>query len=158
MKAKPSRFLFAAVAPLLLVAGASRADAPAGRYEILASGTVYDTKTKLTWQQAVPQTGSYTWGGASTAGTAQSYCATLALNGTGWRLPTVGELLTLVDYTQPGGQAMIDPTFFPATPPSAFWSSTPAAGSSSLAWYVYFLYGYSYVVAESGAGFVRCVR
>jgi hypothetical protein len=158
MKVKPSRFAFAAVAALLLIAGASHADAPAGRYEILVSGTVYDTKTKLTWQQAIPQTGSYSWGSPSTPGTAQSYCAALDLGGAGWRLPTVGELLTLVDYTQAGGSSMIDPTFFPNTPPSAFWSSTPAAGSSSVAWYVYFLYGYSYVVAASGMGYVRCVR
>ncbi len=155
MRIRSSRFLFVAA---LLVSRASHADAPAGRYEILAAGTVYDAKTKLTWQQSVPQTGSYTWGSAGTPGTAQSYCATLDLNGSGWRLPTVGELLTLVDYTQAGGSSMIDPTYFPGTPPSAFWSSTLAAGSSSVAWYVYFLYGYSYVVGVSGTGYVRCVR
>ena len=48
-------------AAVVLVAGASRANAPAGRYTTPASGTVYDTKTKLTWQQAVPTT-TYTWG------------------------------------------------------------------------------------------------
>ena len=158
MNLRLSRFLAIAGAGVLLLGAASPANAPAGRYEIVTSGTVYDRKTKLTWQQAVPQTGAYTWGSASTPGTAQSYCATLSVGGGGWRLPTVGELLTLVDYTQPGGSAMIDPTFFADTPPSAFWSSTPVAGAASDAWYVYFLYGYSYVVSVSGTGYVRCVR
>jgi len=46
-------------------------------------------------------------------------------------VPTLKELLTLVDYSTDNGPnaingagAMIDLTFFPNTPPWGFWSST----------------------------------
>ena len=56
-----------------------------------AGGTVYDTKTKLTWQQAISSS-TYTWADA------QTYCAgvSMSLGGTGWRLPTLVELKTIV--------------------------------------------------------------
>src|SRR6202142_4217978 len=84
----------AAVAMALAVpAGAGTA--PAGRYTYPAAGTVYDTKTKLTWQRTAPSK-EYTWADAKT------YCAGVgaALSGTGWRLPTMKELLTIVDETR----------------------------------------------------------
>jgi hypothetical protein len=129
----------------------ARADAPAGRYTI-ANGTVYDTKTKLTWQQAVPGT-TYTWANAKT------YCAGLSLAGTEWRLPTVKELQTIVDELQTN--PAIDATAFPSTPTSRFWSSSPLAGSSSsssYAWHVYFIDGSTYNEDVSKIYAVRCVR
>src|ERR1700683_1138102 len=67
------------------------ADAPAGRYTI-ANGTVYDTKTRLTWQQGVSST-VHTWAGGA------SYCTgnVGGLPGTGWRVPSLTELQTIVD-------------------------------------------------------------
>jgi hypothetical protein len=141
--------LFLAVAGF--VAGltvSAYADAPAGRYTI-TNGTVYDTKTKLTWQQAVPST-KYAWADAKT------YCSGLSLAGTGWRLPTAKELQTIVDESRMSPS--IDPTAFPSTPSDYFWSSSPLAGSSSLAWYVYFSYGNPGSGVVSGAYSVRCVR
>ena len=87
MNAHVARFL--AVVALATVAFTRSADAnaPAGRYTT-SSGTVYDTKTKLTWQQAVAP-GTYAWAGA------KAYCAGLNLGGTGWRLPTIKELQTI---------------------------------------------------------------
>jgi hypothetical protein len=124
------------------------ADAPAGRYTI-ANGTVYDTKTKLTWQQAVPSS-AYTWADA------RAYCSGLSLVGTGWRLPTAKELQTIVDESRTNPS--IDPNAFPSTPSSFFWSSSPVAGSSSSAWDVDFGYGSTYVVVVSNTYAVRCVR
>src|SRR5438128_5669991 len=95
------RSIWVAVAIVGLVA-ASRANAPAGRYTI-ANGTVYDTKTKLTWQQAIVAPPS-SWSDAA------SYCASLALDGTGWRLPSAKELQTIVDESQ--RSPAIDPTAF----------------------------------------------
>src|SRR5258706_11285535 len=63
--------------------------APAVRYRI-ANSTVYDTQTKLTWQQAIPKS-LYAWADAKT------YCSALSLDGSGWRLPSINELQTLVD-------------------------------------------------------------
>jgi hypothetical protein len=53
-----------------------------------------------------------------------------------WRLPNVKELASLVDRgrTSPA----IDVAAFPATPSTWFWSSSPYAGYSYVAWDVYF--------------------
>jgi hypothetical protein len=122
------------------------ASAPAaGRYTT-TGGTVFDTKTKLTWQQTVPAA-TYVWASAKT------YCQTLSLAGTGWRLPTRKELQTIVDYSQ-----WIAPTAFPATPIANFWFSSPVVGSPALAWDVLFPSGYTYNAGVSNAYDVRCVR
>jgi hypothetical protein len=126
----------------------ARADAPAGRYTI-ANGTVYDTKTKLTWQQAVPPT-TYVWADAKT------YCAGLSLAGTGWRLPTAKELQTIVDESRTNPS--IDPTAFPATPSNGFWSSSPLANSSGFAWDVGFSNGAAGTPEVFYVYNVRCVR
>jgi formylglycine-generating enzyme required for sulfatase activity len=62
----------------------SEANASAGHYT-MTGGTVFDTKTKLTWQQTVPAA-RYAWADA------KAYCQTVGLAGTGWRLPTRKEL------------------------------------------------------------------
>jgi hypothetical protein len=105
-----------AVMTLLLHGPDVRANAPAGRYTI-SNGSVFDTKTKLTWQQVVPAET------LKTAADAQTYCAGLGatLGGTGWRLPTLKELYTLIDYSQ-ATAPHIDPTAFPNTPTDWFWS------------------------------------
>src|SRR5208283_815424 len=125
----------------------SYANAPAGQYVVTAggtgNGTVYDTKSKLTWQQTVSSV-TYSWAGAKT------YCAGVgaSLGGTGWRLPTIKELQSIVDLTQTTSP-MIDPNAFPSTPSAVFWSSSPVAVSPSSAWVVYFNDGNadSYVVS-----------
>ena len=148
----PSLRCLAVIAVLGLPVLAS-ADAPAGRYTIAdggnAKGTVYDKKTKLTWQQTVPST-TYDWDGA------KAYCAQVGatLAGTGWRLPTLKELMSIVDYSR--YDPAIDPTAFPSTPSDYFWSSSPLAGSSSSAWLVRFTVGYPDYVGN--AAYVRCVR
>ena len=150
MNAHVARFL--AVVALATVAFTRSADAnsPAGRYTT-SGGTVYDTKTKLTWQQAVAP-GTYAWAGA------KAYCAGLNLGGTGWRLPTIKELQTIVDDSQTNPS--IDTTAFPSTPADWFWSSSPLAGSSSSAWAVDIGNGYAdnLNLAVPASGLVRCVR
>lgn len=112
--------------------------------------TVTDNVTGLVWQRVVPVT-TYTWADA------KSYCATLALAGpTEWRLPTLIELLSIVD----SGRIVpsINITAFPNVVPDAFWTSTPAAVSSNYAWFVVFDLGYSVYNTTATARRVRCVR
>ena len=85
----PKLFVLAALALMLYAAG-GRADAPAGRFA-KSTGIVTDTKTGLTWQQPA-SSATYT------SDAAYTYCAGL---GTGWRVPTAKELLTLVGLTPP---------------------------------------------------------
>src|SRR5205823_1770356 len=113
--------------------GAPSSTPPPGRYTI-ALGTVYDTRTKLTWEQAFP-TASYTWSDAT------AYCSSLSLNGAGWRVPTIGELQTIVDEsTNPS----IDGATFPMTPSEYFWSSSVVVDDPSRAWTCFFTNGSTY--------------
>src|SRR4051812_1027133 len=83
--------MVAAVVGVTLRPSPGRTEAPVGRYTIPGNGTVYDTATTLTWQQAANTTGMK-WASAG------PYCAGLtAPAGGGWRLPTVKELTTLLD-------------------------------------------------------------
>jgi hypothetical protein len=126
----------------------SSATAPSERYAI-ANGTVFDAQTKLTWQQEVSATAPFTWADAKT------YCAELSLNGSGWRVPAVGELQTIVDdSTNPS----IDGAAFPMTPSEYFWSSSPVATDASRAWTCFFANGSTYSFAMTIPKYVRCVR
>jgi hypothetical protein len=135
--------LFAAVRP-------SAADAPAGRFTS-AAGTVTDTKTGLVWHQGVPS-GTYTWADAGT------YCTsnTAGLPGSGWRLPSLTELQTIVDDSR--SLPAIDPTAFPSTPSVSFWTSSAYASQAGSAYGVSFAYGLTDVAAATLTRSVRCVR
>ncbi|HVV50752.1 MAG TPA: DUF1566 domain-containing protein, partial [Polyangia bacterium] len=81
-------------------------------------GTVTDNVTKLVWQKAVTSSQAYTWCDAI------NYCATLALAGRTWHLPTRIELLSLVDFTRTS--PAIDTTAFPSVPGGKYhWTSSP---------------------------------
>jgi hypothetical protein len=126
------------------------ANPPIGRYNVGAE-TVIDTKTKLVWQRTVPLA-TYSWQEA------KGYCAALggSLGGTGWRVPTVKELQTIVDDSR--ADPAIDVAAFPDTPSIAFWSSSPLLGSPSYAWNVYFYTGGTYTFYVESPFAVRCVR
>jgi len=132
------------------------ASAPAGQYVVTAggtgSGTVYDTKSKLTWQQTPPT--PYSWADAKT------YCASLgaSLGGTGWRLPTGKELQTIVDYSQASAPLMDPNAFLPGTPSWFFWSASVVADSTSNATGVSFYDGTTGYDAMTSKNDVRCVR
>jgi len=123
----------------------SLAMAQANRYTV-SSGTVHDNKTNLTWQQASPTT-TYTLSAAST------YCQGM---GTGWRLPTIKELLSIVDFTIPSPGPTLPPVF--SGPASFYWSSTAVAGSPPFMWGVNFDYATMGDHGSDDVGVVRCVR
>ena len=135
---------------LLVSIAPARGAAPAGRYTVSA-GTVYDMKTKLTWQQSVTPT-TYTFSDAT------NYCAALSvtLGGAGWRLPTIKELQTIVDYSQ-ADAPWIDRTAFPSTPVHYFWSATAEAGTTTH-WVLDFSVGGIQLPGMSTSNNVRCVH
>lgn len=74
---------------------------------------------------------------------------------TDWRLPTVRELLTLVDYER--SNPAIDPVF--QCDSAWYWTCTPAAASpSDCAWIVSFSYGGSFYHYHGYEARVRAVR
>jgi len=152
MKVSTARLAGAAALSLLLAAAPAHAAAPAGRYTA-AGGVVKDSKTGLYWQQvAAPTTYSFA--------SAMTYCSgnAAALSGTGWRLPAIKELQTLVDYSV--NAPTIDVGWFPSTPSGYFWSSTlepPVAPYN--AWGVNFASGTTNGLdLASFMANVRCVR
>ena len=120
-------------------------------YTVNSDKTVTDNVTKLMWQQGVPAT-TYTWPAA------MAYCSALRLGGyADWRLPTLIELDSIVDYgkTQP----CIDALAFPSTPNARFWSATPLAVDATRAWFVFFYNGGgANTDPQTTAYDLRCVR
>lgn len=154
---RPSRSAILAALVLLAVASIpARAMAPAGHYVVSGSGaaaTVYDTKSRLTWQRN-PSLG--TWAEA------KAKCARAgdALGGTGWRLPTFKELLTLLDLSQTGNTTndfKIDAVFGYAAD-AGYWSTTLEVGRPDRAWNVNYYLGYSYAYPITNQNVGRCVR
>jgi hypothetical protein len=115
-------------------------DSPANnQYTDNGDGTITDSSTLLIWQKLV--SGTHMWSPA------QTYCEGLTLHqlSSGWRLPTMNELTTLVDYSQ--YSPAINQTVFPNTPTGYFWTSTPNATLSDYAWEIDFTDGSSMNVA-----------
>jgi hypothetical protein len=144
-----------AVLVSLIVSSPVRANAPLGRYTA-SGGTVVDSATHLTWQQRVATAGGDDGAGRSTWANAKSYCASL---GSGYRLPTVKELLTIVDFSKANPAIDTSDDAFPSTPSEAFWTATPLAGSPpTSAWFISFDDGYAGNVDMGQPNRVRCVR
>jgi hypothetical protein len=111
-------------------------------------GTVTDPKTGLTWQRKLVKDG-HTWAQA------KAYCSSLALEGPGWRLPSLKDVKTLVDRNF---EPAIDPNAFPDTPPTNFWTSTPSKDRADVAWALDFELGSSSDEKVNQTFLVRCVR
>jgi len=124
----------------------TRASSPEPRYSI-ANGLVYDTRTRLTWQQTA-SADTYAWAEA------KRYCSA------GWRLPTIKELETIVDHSVFfGPKPAIDTTAFPSTPASSFWSASVWAGSQFTVWSASFRSGFSSNHVDPALRlYARCVR
>ena len=135
---------------------------PTSRFVVLAGGLVQDRLTGLVWQQD----GAGTRTGCSGSGTltctwaeAQAYCAGLILGGlSGWRLPTVKELSSLVDFAVGLGPSINQTAFPNTTLPSSFWTSSPSAFLSGAALAVNSVGGNSGFNDVGDDNGVRCVR
>ena len=127
-----------------------------GRFTVLplfGRAAVLDKETGLVWEQS-PDTGTFTWISALI------HCYQLEVGGRkGWRLPTIEEVASLVDTSQPA------PTL-PAGHPfenvrsSFYWSATTTAGSTGSAWGVSLSNGNVFFVDKTlgSVDFVWCVR
>ncbi|MDY0361898.1 MAG: DUF1566 domain-containing protein [Desulforegulaceae bacterium] len=73
-----------------------------------------------------------------------------------WRMPTVKELRSIVDYGR--YNPAIDINFFPDTMSSYYWSSTTYSNYTGSAWRVNFYYGYDGDYYKSSPYYVRAVR
>ncbi len=134
---------------------------PDSLYTDHGDGTVTDNATGLMWQKC-----SLGQAGSSCTGTALRFTWQAALavanNNTGsgytdWRLPSKNELASLVEDACRG--PAINETVFPATIGFVYWSSSPYAGNSEVAWMVYFNGGGVATLSKNNnSSFVRLVR
>jgi hypothetical protein len=117
----------------------------------LKADEVRDVATGLIWQRKPPAK-------PLQFEAAGAYCGSLKLGGKkGWRIPTLPELLTLIDeraLTSP----MVDRAAFPETPGEPFWSSSKFGNGPDRAWYVRFDQGTGLYGRIIEPFLVRCVR
>jgi hypothetical protein len=111
------------------------------------AATAFDLVTKLTWARASASANDF--------GKAATTCASM---GQGWHVPTRIQLVSLIDFTQPVGNATIDPATFPSTPAALFWTSSqvPLDAATPLYWLVDF--GTGLVSQRTSANYVLCVK
>jgi hypothetical protein len=128
--------------------------------------TTTDNVTGLIWTScSIGQSGATCTGSATTHtwSDAQIQCAGLnSVNGsagyagrTGWRLPIIEELQTLLNYGT--YNPAIDTTYFPNTVSDKYWSATTSANSTTYAWNVNFNDGYANGYNKTYSSYVRCV-
>jgi hypothetical protein len=117
---------------------------------------VLDRETGLVWEQS-PTMERFEWVGA------QAHCIDLNAGGrTGWRLPAIQELMSLVDRSVSPGPTLPSGHPFTNVGPSAgilfYWSAT--TDTSTGAWAVNFDLGFSnrFQFKELNNVFVWCVR
>ncbi|MCX6752460.1 MAG: DUF1566 domain-containing protein [Candidatus Nomurabacteria bacterium] len=128
-------------------------------------GTITDNSTGLVWQKCskglsgtICETGSAvtaTWADALT------YCNanTATLPGSGWRLPNVYELYSLVDFGVASAPFInTNTTAFPATVSANYWSSTCRPANFTYAMLVNFNNGFTNGYTKTNILYVRCVR
>ncbi len=142
----------------LALASTVRADAPTDQYSSFTRQDVVivDRITELTWDRAV-QSGAYSGGG----GNAVTACVSQ-----GKRVPTLKELLTLVDENptkeyENGAETYkaIDVAAFPKTPAEPFFSSSVALGKpGERVWGVDFATGAVVDLPTSETHKFRCVK
>jgi formylglycine-generating enzyme required for sulfatase activity len=127
-----------------------RADAPDGRYKVGAY-IVTDNATGLVWQRETDDT-QRSWEEAGT------YCSKLQIAAGGWRLPTLKELLTLIDAARTASP-VIDVDVFKNAKVGLYWSSTTWVTNTTAAWSVDFERGNTAKDhAKTESYYVRCVR
>jgi hypothetical protein len=142
---------------------AGGADGATGTEIPIETETVTDSATKLTWQKCPPgQSGTKCEAGGSTKYSswqdALEYCDRLTFaNYDDWRLPSIQELATIVDYTKYA--PAINTETFPSTAVESVWSSSESVFDNTYAWYVGFETGdISWQIKTTGSTSARCVR
>ena len=120
----------------------------------MGSAAVLDRETGLVWERS-PSTSTISWLDAS------FHCINLDAGGrTGWRLPTIPELMSLVDRSvSPPGVALPSGHPFGNVQANGYWSATSLARNAIFAWHVAF--GNSGLVGSNSKSFgdhAWCVR
>lgn len=120
--------------------------APRARFSKTGDRT-YDVVTNLTWAA-----GSDAAGPAVTYDAAVDACAKMP--GGAWRLPTLKELMSIVDERAP--EPHVDLTFFAGTKAESYWSKD-GSGVKDAFWTLEFQWGGMFPLGRTDKARVRCV-
>jgi hypothetical protein len=102
-----------------------------------------DTETSLLWHKEQKE---MTWKEG------KIFAKNLKTDGLKWRVPTIKELLTIINY----GKS--DPaTKLPFIMSSFYWSSSTYVTLTDYAWIISCMYGYVYTYYKTNNYYVRCV-
>lgn len=115
------------------------------------NGTLTDNVTGLLWQKTA-DTNIRNWDDAA------SFCSSLDLGGhnTGWRLPDLVELDSIMDLSIEAG-ASINPAFN-GTTAAGYWTAVEDADDSTRAWILDFGTNEDFTAAKTDTFYTRCVR
>lgn len=109
------------------------------------------TGSNLIWQDSMEA--SFT---RQTWESADKYCKTLELGGhKGWRLPTLSELLLIVDYDRSSPSIFVT---FKHTGQDYYWTASPYTAATDGIWVVRFTDGSTDKSYKTYENYVRCVR
>lgn len=128
------------------------------RFTNNGDGTVTDHGTGLVWQKCSRGQNAVDCAGMPTTANWQAalqYCRNLSLDSRNWRLPSVNELKSIVDYSK--YDPSIHTGYFPNTRASFYWSSSNIVGGADNAWFVHFASGYVSNSNKASGYYVRCV-
>jgi len=118
----------------------------------MAGAAVLDRETGLVWEQS-PSLSISNWNVAS------FHCITLNTGArSGWRIPTLQELMSLLDRSVSPGPALPSGHPFSNVQRSAYWSATARDNNTGVAWIAEFETGGVDVISKVDSTFVWCVR
>ena len=140
---------------------------PDSRFTDNKDGTVTDNLTKLVWLKNMDCFGMRDWQSAilSAQGLEEGDCGPTpdlilsdGSSASDWRLPTMKELCTLIDFSR-RNPALPNGHMFSNAPPGYHWSSTRLDYHPEMAWIVYFESGTTcYENVKNRAGYIWPVR
>ena len=130
---------------LLILSQLSSAD-----YVNNGDGTITNEITQTIWQDQ-----SHTIDTQDTWNSAINYCEALVIGtNSNWRLPTINELISFIDYTN--YNPTINDAFQYKSSADGYWSSTTAQTKTE-AWFVDFEEGDTGSVDKASSLYIRCV-
>ncbi|MDH5576009.1 MAG: DUF1566 domain-containing protein [Nitrospirota bacterium] len=129
----------------------------------LFASAILDKNTGLVWEIAPGDTNGdalITTADQVSWDDARRHCLAQSDGGVrGWRLPSVHELLSLVDPENPSGNPVLPPGHpFSGVQSSNYWSATTNVENPTLAWDAHFSLGFVDILNKTSTNFVWCVR